>query len=226
MTRLSQLGAVTALLFLFACQGKSALAQNFNYVAAAGRMVAAQNMNMQMRMMSNMNMMNSMRWNYKDNMFTNNKLTFEVLFKDSTEKEVKSKIYIDTVSRKTYIIWVDKSLDKKDPKREQKIYPAELKGMEIYSGSYEGTYCKNLTTDSCWMFKVISGEINVYSNALAIVAIQKHDGPVVPFNLSNLQEMVKDDPKANKFFDKKDYLKAINKYNDNHEKKEDDTPAD
>ncbi|GAB2687358.1 hypothetical protein GCM10027037_07010 [Mucilaginibacter koreensis] len=70
------------------------------------------------------------------------------------------------------------------------------------------------------MFKVIDGDIKVYSNALAIVGIQKQDGPIQPFSLVNLQAMVQDDPKAVKFFEKKNYLKAITKYNSDHEKPE------
>ena len=219
MTKLSHYCSITGIMLLLFFKSTGTSAQGFNYVAASQNMMRTQFASMQMQMM-NMNMMNMMRWNYKDNMFTNNKLTFALVMKDSVTKEIKSKIYIDTFQRKTYIVAVDKSFREGDARREKRIYPADAKGISITRGTYEGTFEPKLTTDSCWMFRVIDGQINVYSNALAIVAIQKGDAPLQPFSKANLQAMVQDDPKAVKFFDKKDYLKAINKYNNNHPKPE------
>jgi hypothetical protein len=206
-------------MLLFSFWSSSSTAQSFNYVAASRSVINNNMMQFQMRQMMMFNL-NSMRWNYKDNMFTNNKLTFDLVLNNAETKQFKSKIYIDTIQRKTYLVAVDKSFNKDDPKREQKIYPADIKSISIARGDYEGTFEPKLTTDSCWMFRVIDGDIKVYSNALAIVAIQKNDGPMQPFSLTNLQVMVQDDPKAVKFFEKKNYLKAITKYNSNHEKLE------
>lgn len=84
--------------------------------------------------------------------------------------------------------------------------------------------------DSCWMFKAISGAISAYSllsekdelyfDPSTIVGIQLNDGEIVKFNETNLKAMVGNDIDALENIQRKNYLKAISKYNRNVEKTE------
>ncbi|RYY35963.1 MAG: hypothetical protein EOP46_08170 [Sphingobacteriaceae bacterium] len=175
--------------------------------------------------MNHMNMMSMMSL-YSRNSNSNPKYTFTVKLKDSTVKEVKSIIYADTSLHKSYLLLVDKSFKKSDPKRETKIYvdqtlsiSRETPSREIVTGS---------PTDSCWLFKVVEGPVKAYSflagntsfyDQYSIVGIQKGNDPIEPFKPENLKKMIAADPKATEQFNKKHYLKALKTYNKNAAKK-------
>ena len=167
--------------------------------------------NMNMRMMMNMNM------NRIYGYMNNQKYKFKVLMKDSTVKDVKSKIYMDTTLHKSYLTYEDKTI--KDKKlREKRIYSNQT--ICISRNNYNEDIT-GMANDSCWLFKVISGKINAYSplsekyeiSSVYLRAYQIGDGPVVKLDSASLAPIVAKSSKALKAFKKKDYYKAIDKYN-------------
>lgn len=85
-----------------------------------------------------------------------------------------------------------------------------------------------MATDSCWMFKIASGQINAYSylseesgpnfSNWTIIGIQLNNGPIIKYSEENLVQMVGQDADALTKIKDKDYLQAIKKYNRNAEK--------
>lgn len=209
---------------LLALSVKNASAQypGMNRVYAnMNRQFANQQMNM---------MMANMRYG---NYYYNNKYTFYVVLKDSSQKEVTSKIYTDTTLHKSYLLLVDKKYPKSDTAhRYQKIYADQT--SNIYRVDNSGFSEKPVTirgiaNDSCWMFKAISGPITVYSllsepdgynfDPSTIIGIQLKDGPIVKFTADNLKQMIcQNDARALEIAENKNYLKAIKKYNRDMEK--------
>ncbi len=158
---------------------------------------------------------------YLNKKSTANKLYFEVALKNSGRNlSFMSKIFMDSIKHKTYIEYTDISLRDNDPKRFQKIYPSDLKKISIWSDNVY-TFEPQLTTDSCWMFRMIKGEITVYTNYLAPVALQKHEDAIQQFNKDALFAIIKDDKQAMELYDKREYIRAIEKYNRNFKKAED-----
>ena len=166
--------------------------------------------------------------------------TFVVTMKDGTKKEVDSKIYNDTIVKKNYLLLVDKSFKRSDTNRYKKIYPAQTisiarnvaaPGDVIHKNAVQPppVYFKGMPSDSCWMFKVVAGPISAYSylseqeddlvfNPYAVVAIQLNDGPLMPLTDENLKQMVGQDINALEDIQKKNYFRAIKKYNKDVEK--------
>jgi len=147
---------------------------------------------------------------------------FEILLNDSTKQKTYNPIQFDSVERKTYLVVVNKNFPKSDPDhRNQKIYPDQT--TQIYRTNYSGKKIIGISKDSCWMFKIISGAINVYSylseesgptfQESTIIGIQSGDGPILKYSAENLKQMVGNDPEALESVDSKDYLNAIRKYN-------------
>ncbi|TFF39554.1 hypothetical protein [Mucilaginibacter psychrotolerans] len=215
------------LLAVFILLTISLKAQPPAFRADLNRMFANQYLQTQMQIQMQMNM--AMMGRYYDYIPDNFKYDFKVRLKDSTTKEVYSKIYLDTIRHQNYLLFEDKKLPKKDSLRKQRIYPGET-----ISISRDGivpfnklTYTANgIAKDSCWMFKVIGGaRINVFSflsareggdfSHVTVVAIQKGDGPIVKLSAENVTAMVAGDDDALKAIEKKNYLKAIKIYNKN-----------
>jgi len=194
--------------------------------------------NNQMRMQNQMMMqMSSLNRGYAD---YNISYTFVVTMKDGTKKEVDSKIYNDTIVKKNYLLLVDKSFKRSDTNRYKKIYPAQTisiarnvaaPGDVIHKNAVQPppVYFKGMPSDSCWMFKVVAGPISAYSylseqeddqvfNPYAVVAIQLNDGPLMPLTDENLKQMVGQDINALEDIQKKNYFRAIKKYNKDVEK--------
>ncbi|WP_176851957.1 hypothetical protein [Mucilaginibacter sp. OK268] len=181
-------------------------------------------------------MMAAGRFNYNNP--GNLKYNFIVTMADSSKKEVSSKIYSDTATHKTYLLFVDKSVPKSDPNRNKKIYPSQTvsiardvagPGPGFNRADYVAPpprFFNGIAKDSCWMFKVISGPINAYSclseegdtqifDPSTIVGIQLNNGAIEKFNEENLKNMVGQDIDALENIQKKNYYKAIKKYNHN-----------
>ncbi|WP_144249551.1 hypothetical protein [Mucilaginibacter corticis] len=186
------------------------------------------NINQQM-MNQRMNSLMMMNLNNRNDIH-NSKYEYNVLMKDSTQLKVKSKMLSDTGSRKNYLLLVDKKYPKSDPKREQKIFPDQTvkitRTEEIGNGS-KPFEINGIAKDSCWMFKVITGRINAYSylsevdmffQPETICGIQLNDGPIVKLNADELTTMVGNKEDALKFIKKKNYYKAIKRYNKDFEK--------
>lgn len=210
------------LLILFTLQVS---AQNMN---AVNSMLNRQSMQFSMQMQQNMMMQMSM---LNGNNNFNSTCDYLVIMNDSSKIVVRSKIYSDTAKHKTYLIFVDKKYSRKDTaNRNKKIYVSQTQSIARYMGtrgSKEDWY-KGIPVDSCWMFKTMSGSINAYSVfsqpdsfgyiAPPLMAIQKGDGPIVKLTPENLKPMVGQDADALENIQKKDYYKAIKKYNRNAEK--------
>jgi hypothetical protein len=162
---------------------------------------------------------------------------FDVILRDSTKQQITSAMYTDSVTKKHFIVLVDKKYKKSDTNRYKRIYPAQTLYIQRNVATAVGpglihnnakapppVYFKGKATDSCWMFKVISGPITAYSysaeedddmmfNPYSIVGIQLNDGPILNFSAENLKEMVGENLDALQFILKKNYYKAIKKFN-------------
>ncbi|WP_295674099.1 hypothetical protein [uncultured Mucilaginibacter sp.] len=165
---------------------------------------------------------------------------FEVFLRDGTKIEVTSAMYTDSVTKRHFIVLIDKKYKKSDTNRYKKIYPIQtlyiqrnlaMNGPGLIHNNIKPpppVYYKGAANDSCWMFKVISGAINAYSfsgqedgtyfNETSIVAIQLNNGPILNFNEENLKLMVASDINALEAIGKKNYYKAIKRYNKDIEK--------
>ena len=157
---------------------------------------------------------------------------FNVTMRDSTTKEITSAIYTDSVTKKHFIVWVDKKYKKSDTNRYKKIYPTQTSSLTCVlikkDEDNPGSYLPGKITDSCWMFKTLSGAINVYTydgyndagqvDQTAIIGIQLNNGSIVQFNEGNLKTMVGQNAKALELIADKKYLRAIKRYNKDIEK--------
>lgn len=193
---------------------------------------ARQQMNMQMNMQT---------WMMNRNSSYNPKYKFVVTMKDGSTKEVKSRIYYDTTLKKTYLLLVDKHYKRSDSNRYQKIYPQQTLSIArdtSWAQESIGTNGKPVqteplytgkATDSCWMFRVISGPISAYSYSseesdsqyftpTSIIAIQLNDGPIIKFTEDNLKQMVGDRINVLEPIQLKNYYWAIRRYNRDIEK--------
>jgi hypothetical protein len=183
--------------------------------------------NQQMQFMRQMQMMN-VRGAYSNML----EYDFQVTMLDGTKKEITSAIYTNTLSRKRFIIWVDKSFKKSDTNRYKKIYPSQTQDLSCVliaeNDGNPGSYLHGKITDSCWLFKTVSGPINGYSevavdangtiNQSGIIAIQLKDGPVLQLTAENLRSIVGQDADALAEIEKKNYYRAVKKYNRHTEK--------
>jgi hypothetical protein len=201
--------------------------------AQQSRQFANQQIQQQMNM--NMMMMN-MRARWASG--AGRRTTYQVTFKDNSVKEVISLMYTDTVLHKNYILFVDKTIPKSDSvHRNQKIYSDQTRYISTIIDYEAKTETYGVATDSCWMFKVISGPINLYAKSLdyliptndgdsselnlyAIVGIQLNDGPIVALTDYSLKQMVGPDAAALKSAEKKNYYSALKKYNRHFEKRD------
>lgn len=151
--------------------------------------------------------------------FQNVSYKFKVTLLNDSVEFVRSKIYADTLLNQTYLIKLNRKIEKDMPGRETKIFAKDTK--KISRQGYESLAIEGIATDSCWLFKVINGQISAYSpltslNFLStyyLNAFKVADGVIQKFNPKELEKAIADNPKAKKAFDKKNYYKAINIYN-------------
>jgi hypothetical protein len=161
---------------------------------------------------------------YNDAGLANHKYKFKVVMKDSTEKDVESKIYGDEKLKKSYLLKVNRNLPRKDSNRNERIYVDETISITRQDEVDKAIIMTGLATDSCWQFKVISGHISAYSflseknyiNSDYLAFFQVENGPIEPLIREKLEAIIKDDEKAYKVFKRKNYYKAILLYNENH----------
>lgn len=141
-----------------------------------------------------------------------------VLMADSTQVKVHSKVYSDTVLKKNYLVYINKKLPKSDSNRKKLIYPEQTLQVNRIDlvPKVVGT-----PTDSCWVFRVITGKINAYSfltdtygiTSEHLIAIQVNNGPIEPISEERLKQIMINDEKALRALEKKDIYKAITKFN-------------
>ncbi len=105
----------------------------------------------------------------------------------------------------------------KNKKEKREIRPAETKS--IYRINYEGRKLIGIPADTCWLFNVKSGKINMYSflseeeDLSFVIAIQSGSDPIVPMNKETLTAIMGEDEDLMKLIEKKKFIKAIQKYN-------------
>ena len=144
---------------------------------------------------------------------------YRVVLKDSTEMSILSKIYIDSTAH-SYIIYSEKASATSNFLVDKKLYSRNTLNI-VRLKSKTRASIDGRATDSCWLFKVIEGKINLYSflpdvinNAQYFKAMQIDNGVMEPFNEQKLRVLMAGNLRALNFLDKKDYYKAINRYND------------
>jgi len=152
----------------------------------------------------------------------NNEYTFDVLMKDNKTMTITSKMYADAGTHKCYLLVEDKTLPKNDPKRRMGLFVDQT--VKITRKDAAGKEMVGMGTDSCWLFKVISGKINYYShlsetkhlNYSYLKAFQIGNGPVQSLDSASLGEAVYKDPKAYKLVLNSEFFRAIQKYNEDN----------
>lgn len=221
---------VVTLLFFYSLRAFAQYPGMNKVYSDMGRQDAQQHMDMMMRM-------NALRG--ANNVY-NEKHSFIVTMLDSSKKEIYSKIYVDTVAKKMFLLYVDQSLKKTDTNRVRKIYPSQTINIArslIPPGTNavrqnvvapRPIYYIGKPSDSCWMFKVISGPINAYSylsedgqefSPSTIVGIQLNNGPIINFTEGNLKQIIgQDDVDALQIVQNGNYLRAIKRYNSDMKK--------
>jgi hypothetical protein len=146
-------------------------------------------------------------------------LVFKVILKDSTSREIKSKIFFDERNA-SYLLAEDKKLRKDDPMRVQRIYPADTRA--IYKVRQDGLLLPvGMPADSCWLFKVVHGKINAYSFLPATANlhtgyfkfVQKDNGDLKKLDIEVLKTMVQDNHKAMMLTYDNRFYEAMVEYN-------------
>lgn len=163
---------------------------------------------------------NLSRFNYFNSNANTYNLSYniQVYMKDSSLLSFRSKFKYDTIEKKYYIVKENKEVSKKDTTRLQKIFPEETISINCYNNNMPPSIGN--PTDSCWLFTVAAGKLNAFSlvpdeemaNAF-LTAIQNNGGIVEKFTEEKLEAIIKENKKAMKAFEKKDYIAAIQKYN-------------
>jgi hypothetical protein len=223
---------VTVIAFtFFICSVKISVAQYPGMAAfRASQTMQFANQQMQMQMMAMVGMRGASN--------TSLEYPFQVLMRDSSRIQITSAIYNDTSKKKSYLLIVEKKFKKTDTNRFRRIYPSQTLSIDqstevLTNKPNQIQYAYHnfgKPTDSCWMFKVKAGAITAYSYSCedwndyyspsTVVGIQVRDEPIVQFNAENLKKMIESDLEAMKYFDKKKYFKAIDRYNKDSRKAE------
>ncbi|MBI2729886.1 MAG: hypothetical protein HYX40_03895 [Sphingobacteriales bacterium] len=170
---------------------------------------------------NNLNFMRGLNMMNFKSTSVNLKWEYSITLKDSTKLIVNSKLFLDEERKSFYLEYKNKNLSKSDSNYLQRIYPVQTISAERMDRVWN-TVISGIPTDSCWLFAVLSGPINAYSvfseSASVmegnITAIQLNNGSIEAFDPEKLKEIIKDNPKAMKSFNKKDYYNAIRKYNE------------
>ena len=168
------------------------------------------------------NFMNTQRLStLKGNFSSSNyKWDFTVKFKDSTTITVNSRFKFDEIKNAFYLEKINHQLPRADSNRTEKIFPSQTIAIERTDVVWNHTQVGE-PMDSCWLFWVMDGKINVFSYFSeeasvmegVIAAIQYDDGPLEKFDAAKLGEVIKDNAKAIKAFGRKEYYNAIKIYN-------------
>jgi hypothetical protein len=175
----------------------------------------------------NMNNLRTMNRYYNNHPSTNLRWEFIIKYNDSTQVTVYSKFHFDETKNSYYLEDKNSSLPKTDTNRVKKIYPWQTLSVERLDAVWNEMVFGE-PVDSCWLFLVMRGKINVFSffseessvSNGAIAAIQFDFGPLEKFDAAKLQEYIKDNVKAMAAFNKKDYYNAIRVYNKKQKGKE------
>lgn len=152
--------------------------------------------------------------------YSNHRLEYTVIKKDGTGVKVKSMIHTSDDGRHFLAI-----KDKGNPLADSsnRIYASETNTITFFDNS-SGKNLTGIATDSCWLFKIISGKLSLYScypPALylsndQIIAFQINDEVIQNFDPEKLRSVLINNTKAVDFFDKKNknnnYIRAVQKF--------------
>jgi hypothetical protein len=140
---------------------------------------------------------------------SNPKYNFVVTLK--SDSVIKFKSRIQSEKKKMYLVY-------KSKKGKKRISPSDTK--EIIGISFAYGPVRGLPADSCWLYKVTSGEINCYTSVPVkdisyAMAIQKgRDGEIVALNKKNLEAITgTEDEQIVKWIKREKFVKAIEYYN-------------
>ncbi|QEC44439.1 hypothetical protein [Pseudobacter ginsenosidimutans] len=155
----------------------------------------------------------------------NLKHDYHVLFKDSTRLLVSSKIYMDTVLKKSYLLHTNKDARKSYENRIMKIYVDST--VSITRKSYDVGVKEGVANDSCWLFKLIDGKISVYSpfaegsqsNSFMYKGLSIDGGPIESWEPEKILPLVKNVYRAYVRYSNKHYDECIKNYNRTYDKK-------
>lgn len=145
-----------------------------------------------------------------------------VIRKDGTGIKVKSMIHTAEDGRHFLAI-----KDKKNTVGDSsnRIYVSETNTITFFDNS-SGKNLTGIATDSCWLFKIVSGKLSLYScypPALylsndQIIAFQINDELIQNFDPEKLRLVLVGNSKAADFFDKtnkdNNYIRAVQKFNE------------
>jgi hypothetical protein len=147
---------------------------------------------------------------------------YKVGQKGGTDTLVYGRIQVDSPSH--YLLVENKAVKKKDSARFIKIYPSQTRSI-AHVDLETGTEYPGRPTDSCWLFKIIEGKMSAYTSLgeyesdltdgvdYYLQYIQVGDGPLIPIQDPKALELFGDNEKASAFFTKKEFARAIKKYN-------------
>lgn len=134
---------------------------------------------------------------------------FEVVLKNDSTFKAKTRIKLNNEE--------DNSIIVKDKGTKQEFFPNDTK--YISRVTLGGRVIKGIAADSCWLFKIIKGEINGYSflseeTDQYVIAIQDGDeGPIVPLTKENLMPLVLSDQKSVALARRNKLRRALTTYN-------------
>ncbi|SFU68179.1 hypothetical protein SAMN04487941_1930 [Pontibacter akesuensis] len=132
---------------------------------------------------------------------------YKILFKDGSEDVVETRV----LSAKSKDYFSYKLLNEKVT-----VYPEDTKSVTRLWDEFE---VAGEPFGDHWLFKTIEGSINGYSKlpnttgAESLLFIQKGDGERLPFNPTNVLELVNDQEGGNEALNNGDYFGAIVEYN-------------
>ena len=167
----------------------------------------------------------TMTYNYTPRTYGNTgasqKYNFTVVLNSDSTISAKTKIDVKEKQNKLII---------KTPSGKQDILPKDTK--ELFRINTAGKKVTGIPADSCWLFKIIYGKINSYSNlsdalAFGSIAVQKgDDAPIVPLTKKNVEDMLSDSnsEKVKKQVKKGNMIAAIIEYNKEFEQAEKKRP--
>ncbi|AMM51981.1 hypothetical protein TH61_13420 [Rufibacter sp. DG15C] len=192
------------------------------YQAQAARVIANQNMQMNMQMSHQMHMLHIMSMGSRSTTLKNPLSNYIVVMEDSTVRQVQGKIKFD-VFNKSYLETLDLSKKMSDPARNLKIYPKNTRSItKVFTNKKQSV--PGLAADSCWLFKSVEGKINGYTylplpqNPSAVNSgyfkfFQKGDGRLQILQQDSLLMMMHDNEKAKSILKKESPYEALLEYN-------------
>lgn len=154
----------------------------------------------------------------KEISFTSQIEEYSVLLKDSSQMRVLSKIYLDSTGH-TYLLYTTKPSANSNILIDKKLYCYSTSSITRLE-SREKPAIEGKATDSCWLFKVLEGKMNIYSfvpdlntNIFYMKALQIGNGTIEAFNEQKLRELMTGNSGALSALNKKNFYRAILRYN-------------